>query len=498
MVQNQATKRDFNKITFREGDNFSARILKINKESGEVILRLLDGRQFPAKIDGEMNENLLEDYLLKFEVTGSSDGKLVLLLKDNENKCLKNLMPKAQQDLLKEIINNLGLKISKGDEDVLTEMLKFKIPLTQENVDEIRSLVDFKEKIIKNSKEEDIFIEKYLNTKNVDVNSEKGIKIKNILKDFFSGLKELDLKSILMMKEENIPLTESNIKSFNNINKENLIVKNNLDDMIQLLENHEEVVKEEKFIKESLNGTNINDKNKVEQNKENTLKEISSKEIELSKEEVNKNNDSKTESKAEIKEKLFEKDMILKGKMITSDIVKDKIKESVLEMKENIFTLLKAKEENGVEFSKVMQFMDSKMQDFKMFNTLSNDYYYLNVPMDMNDKDYQCKLVIKDERGKGKKLDSKSMRIATSVKTINMNVVDAYINVNNSYINIDIHSLKEYMNVFEKFKDKLLDDLVSSNYVFNINIKEKVEEFTLSNCREFFDDGELGIINVVV
>jgi len=160
--------------------------------------------------------------------------------------------------------------------------------------------------------------------------------------------------------------------------------------------------------------------------------------------------------------------------------------------------LIKTNEDSPSTFNKVMQLIESKIHDFKVFNTLSNDYYYLNVPMNIKEQDYDCKLVIKDERGKGKKIDSRNIKIATSIRTLNMEVVDAFINVNNDYINIDIHSQKAFMDVLEAYRYKLIEDLSCNSYVFNVNIKEKIEKFTLSNCREFFDDNDLSIINVRV
>ena len=38
-----------------------------------------------------------------------------------------------------------------------------------------------------------------------------------------------------MMKEENIPITEENIKSFNNINKEELVICKNIEELLDVL-----------------------------------------------------------------------------------------------------------------------------------------------------------------------------------------------------------------------------------------------------------------------
>lgn len=539
MVQNQATQQDFNKTTFRKGDSFSARILNINKESGEVVIRLLDGRQFPAKIDGFIDDTLLESYLLKFVVDDFSEGKLTLVL-GGDSKPLEALIPLESKSILEEVIKNLGLKISKGDEYILKEMIKFNIPLTQENFDEAKTIVDFTNKINIEPGEEDNFIEKYLTAKNIEPNSEKGVMVKNTLKNFFSSLKTLDLNSLLMMKEENIPITEENIKSFNNINKEDLVIAKNIQEALETLniENKDIMIDNKRAI-EDKSLTSLDRENKVIKNEsfDNTVKDIASQGEEILNKEINtksiineknlliKNEgesinsnlvekeiitskeDKIIEDKAnkdnnlskDIKEsKIIEKDIDLKFKIATSDIVKSEIKEKVSMMKDGIMQLIKTNEDSPSTFNKVMQLIESKMHDFKVFNTLSNDYYYLNVPMNIKEQDYDCKLVIKDDRGKGKKIDSRNIKIATSIRTLNMEVVDAFINVNNDYISIDIHSQKAFMDILETYRYKLIEDLSCNSYVFNVNIKEKIEKFTLSNCRGFFDDNDLSIINVRV
>lgn len=544
MVQNQATQQDFNKTTFRKGDSFSARILNINKESGEIVIRLLDGRQFPAKIDGFIEDTLLENYLLKFVVDDFSEGKLTLVL-GGDSKPLEALIPLESKSILEEVIKNLGLKISKGDEYILKEMLKFNIPLTQENFDEVKTIVDFTNKINMEPGEEDNFIEKYLIAKNIEPNSEKGAMVKNTLKDFFSSLKTLDLNSLLMMKEENIPITEENIKSFNNINKEDLVVVKNIQEVLEALDiENKDMIIDNKISKdraiEDKPLTTLDRENKVIKNEsfDNTVKDTALQGQEISNNEINnkatineKNllvkNEQENINSNEMREKeiitlkedkiiddkatkdnnlskdikenkIIEKDIDLKFKIPTSDIVKSEIKEKVSMMKDGIMQLIKTNEDSPATFNKVMQLIENKIHDFKVFNTLSNDYYYLNVPMNVKEQDYDCKLVIKDERGKGKKIDSRNIKIATSIRTLNMEVVDAFINVNNDYINIDIHSQKDFMNVLEAYRYKLIEDLSCNSYVFNVNIKEKIEKFTLSNCREFFDDNDLSIINVRV
>jgi len=124
---------------------------------------------------------------------------------------------------------------------------------------------------------------------------------------------------------------------------------------------------------------------------------------------------------------------------ITSTMVKEELREKISLIKNNLMEIIKLSQKDPSTFSNVVQNLDTKFQEFKMFNTINNNYYFLNVPMDMKDKEYDCKLIIKDKRRKGKKL-----------------VTD------------------------------------------NIFIREKKHDFSFSNCRSFFEDDDFTTINTRV
>lgn len=122
----------------------------------------------------------------------------------------------------------------------------------------------------------------------------------------------------------------------------------------------------------------------------------------------------------------------------------------------------------------------------------------MDLPINVKENEYQFKLIIKDDRRKDKKIDSKNVKIATSVKTINMGTVDAYIKINNNNMNIDINCDKFCVNVLEVGKEKLINDLSSLNYRVSIEVNKRDNEFTLANCGEFFDDRSFNTINIKV
>lgn len=575
MVQNLTTKQDFNKLSFKRDDSFVARALKLDGSSSEIIIKLLDGRTFPAKVEGVINEPL-ENYLFKFIVEGFEEGKLKLKLleanMDNQNIREGN----EEKSLFDELKARVNFPIEKEDITIVKTMLKYNVPINEENFNEVKTITDFINKIKGSPEEGEKFINKFLSAKGIDGSSEKGIDIKNKLTSFFNEVKKLDLNSLLMMKESNISITESNIKSFinvatsqfdlfnevteaktvldgelnsnieesldntmkkvysnnannneassaNNKGKNNILTKE-INIIADILENKEievsnknvvidnkdielvnkATILEDKEESKKVSEGNIKDNSSLEKGKENLsgkegkpaitdYKDI--KENLLSK--VNSKEIATADGKVNIVEDL-ESELNLKDMLPTHKLVKDEIKDKINNLKTSIMDIIKVAEDNQNTVNKVFQLIENKLQDFKMFNTLSNDYYYLNLPMNIKEDKYDCKLVIKDERNKGKKLDSKNMKIATSIATLNMNTVDAYITVMNNNVSIEIRAEEAFTKMLTKFQRKLMEDLSVNNYNFNVYVTEKVDEFSLIKCREFFADEDFSALSVFV
>ena len=672
ILQNSHDKKAFSKISFDAGEKFNARVVGTDPQKGEVNLKLLDGWQFSAKLDKPLKQDT-EGSLLRFEVEGFEDDKLKIRLvyEDKEGKV-------SESDILEDFGKGTSLSSDKKDTLLFEKMIKHDMPLTKDNIIDIKNLIDFKEKIFLSVAKEEIFIAKYLDSRNIDINSEKGKEITLILKDFFQALKSLNVDEILLFKENNIELTKGNLESFIKLFKGESAIYNNLKDInnyllnndinnsrgsnidtleviksrdslmevplksfqpkgdipdkvfvstelsnnskvimsdkvlnnnvqimdkVQVLDNPinitnlkevvnlmnqelfdlginhrilnstieslkqnvginlseglnqnetlklgslglssdalkdlvSKVLKEQQIslspdnyiklirnLEEKLNITQITssgvDLNYINKNKELPLNkfsndkfneaEIGSKNVVSSKVNGYGKNNSLNEIISMIKKELnvseSEKGIINnienKTEKITTDIL---IKEQVKLKTEEIKNMIKDVIENKLNlkpetYEKVMSGLEQRLNDIKMFNSLSEQYYYLDLPINVKEDEYQLKLIIKDDRKKGKKIDSKNVRIATRVKTINMGTVDAYIKINNSNMNIDINCDKFWVKVLDLGKDKLIKDLSSLNYRVNIEVNKKGSEFTLANCREFFDDRSFNAINIKV
>jgi len=226
-VYSSNSKKISSKLSFDVGEKFKGKIIKAG-EGNEVVVKLLDGWQFSAEIDGDFTALL--DVLQKFEVEGFEKGKLKLKLITEEN---------TGEDVAQKNFNEIIAKgsLSKNDKFLLESMLKFNIPLTKENIKEIKGIIQFLDKINNNPEEIDKFIQNYLLGKGIAEGSEKGKNVSNLLRNFFQQFKNLSKEDILLFFENNIELSNENIQAYNNIFKGNSKVPGLLSSFSVLINN---------------------------------------------------------------------------------------------------------------------------------------------------------------------------------------------------------------------------------------------------------------------
>lgn len=518
------------KLSFEVGQNFLARIVNLDKLTGEMLLKLLDGWQFSAKLENPMEK--LPEGLIRFVVEGFEDGKLQLKILNSDTK-----QKSSEKDSISAFLKEKSINLSDSDYDVLNKMVKHNITLTKENISDVKTILDFMNKIKSDDTEESAFIEKYIQSKNISLESAEGIKIKNTLKSFFNELKNLGSDDLFTFFENNIDLTEENIKSFNNVFKENLTIfkdvkqvegelkgdiqtesefastDSNLESIAQNSKETSNNQSKEKIYlsntSEELVKLNKPDKNNLTVETTN-LKELNNENEELS---------NNTKVSKEVTKVLSEKDIEITQELKLGDNVKDKstvpvkhhtiediskvIKEQINakteELKNTIKTFMEQKSELDPKvYNNVMQALDKNINDFKIFNSVSNQYYYLDLPINIEKHEYECKLMIKDERKKGKKIDSTNVKIAASVNTINMGVVDAYIKVNNNNMDLSIKCDEKWIKVLDNEKEKIMIKLHEMGYNVYANVSEREKEMNITNCSEFFGDSNLSTIDAKV
>jgi len=549
-VNNTEARKIISKISFTVGENFLARVVNLDKLTGEVLLKLLDGWQFSAKLQKPLDN--LQEGLLRFEVEGFEDGKLQIKVLNNNNK-----QDDLQNNTIESQLEKKGINVSKNDYVLLDKMVKHEIPLTKENISNIKTLVDFKNKIDENPEEENAFIRKYMESKGISADSSEGSKIKETLKGFFNQLKSISEDDIVTLFENNIDLTEDNIKSFNNVFKGSTTIykdiKGNLSNSVKNEQNlnasSKDAINETNNETESENVVTLKEKGQVESksiinNKQNVIassyaekdinqidvleetgiknknvKDSESTPSSLKDNDFKINKDTSSNNTEKAKNILLDKDLneaetsisgksevipekITKQATAIDDIIvniKEQISAKTEEMKNVIKTVLEQTNEAKPEaYNNIIQTLDKSINDFKVFNSMCNQYYYLDLPINLDNHEYQCKLMIKDERKKGKKIDSTDVKIAASVNTIHMGVVDAYIRVNKHNMNIDIKCEGSWMKLLDMGKEKILGDMSDMGYNVYVNVGERKKEMNITNCRDFFGDKNLGMINTKV
>lgn len=611
---NVNNKKYSSKLTFEVGEKFSGKIIS-KGEGNEATVKLADGWQFSATIDGNIESE--ENVPLQLQVEGYEDGKLKLKIvkKEVESNNLAN-------DSLSEVIDKEGL--GKDDVDILKKMVKHNIPLTRENITFVKSLLQFNTKINMDNNEIDNFILKYIDSKGISGESEQGKQIINTLKEFFVNFKNLKPEEILFFLENNIELTSENIESFNKLFSSNgNTVKEFFDNIKNDFAGIEVEMKElednisnskigEKHLDKSLKalGGEINkdklgynslvsklyDSNDMSKGKvsmlavlksmtggdDNLLREpikdilIGKKEqfttneyntalgkinnlsdeefINIVKDVLGKNGELKEISKDNVNivlRSLFGKDIevgeaelrgiqdvieykfqelelnnegvnedklignnIVKKTITTleqeaitggnkkilsaNELIKNDINKKIDGIKDIIKELLVASKGEGEGAEKVIQLLKNNINEFKLFNTISNEYYYLDVPINREMTEYPCKLIIKDNRKDGKKIDRTDVKIVVTVKTVNLGVVDGFLSVKDKGLDVELKCDKNYTKVLELSKSKLSNDLQKLGFNINIKVSMREEDITLASCREFFNDKAMNGIDIKV
>ena len=611
---NVNNKKYSSKLTFEVGEKFSGKIIS-KDEGNEATVKLADGWQFSATIDGNIESE--ENVPLQLQVEGYEDGKLKLKIvkKEVESNNLAN-------DSLSEVIDKEGL--GKDDVDILKKMVKHNIPLTRENITFVKSLLQFNTKINMDNNEIDNFILKYIDSKGISGESEQGKQIINTLKEFFVNFKNLKPEEILFFLENNIELTSENIESFNKLFSSNgntvkeffdnikndfagievemkelednisnsKIGEKHLDkslkalggeinkdklgynSLVSKLYDSNDMSKgkvsmlavlksmtggDDNLLREPIKDILIGKKEQFTTNEYNTalgkinnlsdeefinivkdilgrngeLKEISKdtfnivlrslfgKDIEVGEaelrgiqdvieykfQELELNNEGVNEDKLignNIVNKTIttlEQEVITGGNkkiLSANELIKNDINKKINGIKDIIKELLVASKGEGEGAEKVIQLLKNNISEFKLFNTISNEYYYLDVPINREMTEYPCKLIIKDNRKDGKKIDRTDVKIVVTVKTVNLGVVDGFLSVKDKGLDVELKCDKNYTKVLELSKSKLSNDLQKLGFNINIKVSMREEDITLASCREFFNDKAMNGIDIKV
>ncbi|EKQ55376.1 MULTISPECIES: hypothetical protein [unclassified Clostridium] len=632
---NVNSKKISSKLSFEVGERFTGRVVA-KGEGKDITIRLADGWQFIAELDGNVDLDDLK--LVKFQVGGLENGKLKLKLVQGAAG-----EETTEDDNFQEIIQKEGL--SKDDIDILKNMVKHNIPLTRDNINEIKGLIQFNEKISANPKEIDTFIQTYLQSKNIPVNSTEGQAIKETLTKFFNEFKNMTSDDILAFIENDLDFSEETISSFNKLfkgdssieqiltkmsdslnsleisdsalssdieifnskisSKEPEFSKSNLDiakalaskvynendpltkkinildvlktlagsedselDMVQKNANNPNNAINEnsapenekvnlpaslvekldnqqlvKIIKDTI-GENLtnNDSPKTQAERliestnktklEGLLSNIEGKEVKLTddefrsftqllnskstgnevpnadvsydkgnvqpKEAATNNNVIETVTIKETVGKLNANDLLARNDLDNKDAIKNEIKDKIDNVRDIVKNLVAQTELKDAGYEKIMNLVKSNINDIKVFNSVSNEYYYLNMPINANNHEYPCKLIIKDNRKDGKKIDTTNTKMVVSVKTINLGEVDGYLTMRDNRMDVNLKCSSEFTTTLNNNKSKLADGLSTLGLFVKISVSAKDKPVDIVSCRNFFNDLTISAIDIKV
>ena len=640
---NVNNKKISSKLTFDIGEKFSGKIVK-KEGSDEATIKLIDGWEFQAEIEGDLDS--LGNGFHRFQVDGFEDGKLKLKIVASNGR-----EAKLSQGEFNEIILKEGL--SSDDISLLKDMIKFNIPLTKENIREVKGLIQFLDKLQENPKEANEFIAKYLLSNNIDENSVEGNKIKTTLMEFFNELKILSKADILVLFENNIDLNKENIlgykaifKNENNISmiledisaslpeikegaeantiNDNSIDNNSLKDNISTKINSKEIITERNVENQDVKITqdnNINNKigsdayqktegstpkisllsllksisgqtedyinvdlkdiliNRRQEftssefdksfnlintlkpeefieslkslileyreigqvipkddfseyiNKSNNLEHGITETLEFTKSEVEtllsrtmgKNITLTEEEFTKLKDginlkyqEIIDKEKPTEGNVIrnsleaekiknseiitnieskanndinlaTKDIVKNSINKAGETSKEIIKDLITVLKNEGSVPEKILDIIKNNINEIKVFNKISSEYYYADIPINIREQEYPCKIIVKDKRQYSKKIDSTNIKMVITIDTKNLGIVDGYMKVLDKKINVDLKCEDRYVKIIDMAKNKLAYNIESMGFLVDINVSKKEEEVSLATCRAFFN-----------
>jgi hypothetical protein len=624
------TKKISSKLTFEVGERFTGRVVA-KGDGKDITVKLADGWQFIAELEG--NIDLDELKLVKFQVDGFENGKLKLKLVQG------SIDEKTTGDeSFQEIIEKEGL--SKDDIDILKRMVKHNLSLTRDNINAIKGLIQFNEKISNNPREAENFIQTYLQSKGISINSAEGQAVKEMLTKFLDEFKNMTQDDILTFIENNLDFSEENIESFNklfkgnssiekilikindslnstefssnisnnnleviinnkSINREPELTKNIIDtttakaskaynendpltkkinildvlktlagsedseinmvqkninrennnsniqkvdlpsSLIEKLDNKEIV----KLIKDTMGNsltTNDEPKTQAERLIESTNKSklemllsniegrdvkltdseykdfnkllnykingkedisdstLNDKNINIQPKELSANTVKETIISKENIEKLGNDSLLLKDNLDNKESIKAEMKDKINNIRDIVKNLIVQTDSKEAGYDKIMNLIKNNINDIKIFNSVSNEYYYLNMPINANNQEYPCKLIIKDNRKDGKKIDKTNAKMVVSVKTINLGEVDGYLTMRENKIDVNLKCESHFASVLNNNKSKLADGLSTLGLFVNISVSIKEKPVDLVSCRNFFNDLTISAIDIKV
>lgn len=482
---------------------FNTKINIDNSEIDNFILKYIDSKGISGESEqGKQIINTLKEFFINFK--NMKPEEILFFLENNIKLTSENIesfkkLFSSNGSTVKEFFDNIrndfagiGVEMKELEDNILNSKIG------ENHLD--NSLKNFSEEINKDKLGYNSLVSKLYDSNDM---SRAKVSMLAVLKSMTGGddnLLRYLIKDILIGKKEQFTTNEYNtaLANINNLSDEEFIniVKDVLGKNRELKEISNDTVN---IVLRSLLGKDI-EVGEAELRKIQDVIEYKFQKFEL-------NNELGKEDKLignnianNIITTLEQEVIIEENKKIVSanELIKNDINKKIDGIKDIIKELLIASKGEGEGENKVIQLLKNNISEFKMFNTISNEYYYLDVPINREMSEYPCKLIIKDNRKDGKKIDKTDVKIVVTVKTINLGVVDGFLSVKDKSLDVELKCDKNYMKVLELSKSKLSNDLQKLGFNINIEVSMKEEEISLASCREFFNDKAMNGIDIKV
>lgn len=478
-------------------DNIKS-FLKLSKSREDIfnLLEKISENLEDGELKGENINSFINDEDLEFlknidkELESSSDKDM----KANGNKNPNNL---DLEKLIKE--NNKGLNLSNGDKDInLNDALKKAYENKNSKIDVLnilKTLIKDDNSGVKNTLK-NIILNKTVESlgkeeSNSLISTIKNLSEEDIVKNILTKAKESnttlsklndkDFKEIIKdLTNKNIDINKSELNSIKEATKQSIIniIRNNGKENNELNSILNKFILEDSSVGKELQSILSENNIGIEGNKESLVNSIKEEELKNLLKDIKPLRDGK----------ILEDGVTSKS----SNIIEQELKEKGQLIKKIIEDIAHKDGLNTLNLSKDM------INSLKIFNSLSDNYYMLDVPINFKEKEYECKLMIKDDRKSGKKIDSKDVKLVVTVKTINMGTIDGYIKIKDKNFNVDLKCDEYWVKPLDLGKEKLCNLLKDIGYNVNVIVSRRMEDATLTNCREFFNDGSISAIDIRV
>ncbi|SHE36519.1 hypothetical protein [Clostridium fallax] len=478
-------------------DNIKS-FLKLSKSREDIfnLLEKISENLEDGELKGENINSFINDEDLEFlknidkELESSFDKDM----KANGNKNPNNL---DLEKLIKE--NNKGLNLSNGDKDInLNDALKKAYENKNSKIDVLnilKTLIKDDNSGVKNTLK-NIILNKTVESlgkeeSNSLISTIKNLSEEDIVKNILTKAKESnttlsklndkDFKEIIKdLTNKNIDINKSELNSIKEATKQSIIniIRNNGKENNELNSILNKFILEDSSVGKELQSILSENNIGIEGNKESLVNSIKEEELKNLLKDIKPLRDGK----------ILEDGVTSKS----SNIIEQELKEKGQLIKKIIEDIAHKDGLNTLNLSKDM------INSLKIFNSLSDNYYMLDVPINFKEKEYECKLMIKDDRKSGKKIDSKDVKLVVTVKTINMGTIDGYIKIKDKNFNVDLKCDEYWVKPLDLGKEKLCNLLKDIGYNVNVIVSRRMEDATLTNCREFFNDGSISAIDIRV